>query len=264
MRFMVIGASGYLGNTVFKKLKDTYENDVYGTCYKMDIQELIKINLKKSEEVKQVLSYKPDVIIWCVCDVEEEMDLTQIGLSEIINNITQKVRLIYISTTVGQGREQTEEVIPYQRKPYEYLSKYVNGKIEGEKIVKSHSNHVIIRPGSIYGNDYDGKIDARMGKLLQISNSGEKCSRTANMYASFVNVNDLADSIVELTISNFTGIINIAGEKAISHFDFYKKLARLMNLDDSFIIPDYKAEDFYHSLNSNKRKNVLNSVIRDI
>lgn len=34
MRFMVIGASGYLGNTVYKKLKNSYDNDVYGTCYK--------------------------------------------------------------------------------------------------------------------------------------------------------------------------------------------------------------------------------------
>lgn len=192
------------------------------------------------------------------------MLLSQIGMNEIVNNISKDVRLIYVSTTVGKGKDQAESVIPHRRIPDEYLSKYVNGKIQGESIVQKHPNHVIVRPGSIYGYDYNGKMDSRMKGLYKIAETGKVYSRTANMYASFVNVQDLAEAIIELAYSKITGIINISGERPVSHYDFNIYLAMLMNIDDSFIIPDYKEEEIYHNLNNGKRKLLLNTIVRDI
>jgi len=148
--------------------------------------------------------------------------------------------------------------------PDEYLSTYINGKIKGESKVRKHPNHVIVRPGSIYGYDYDGKMDLRMKKLLEISKTGETYSRTVNMYASFVHVQDLADAIIELTFSDFKGIINISGEKPVSHYDFNLSLAKLLDIDNSFIIPDYNPDEIYHSLSNDKRKSILTTLIRDI
>ena len=84
------------------------------------------------------------------------------------------------------------------------------------------------------------------------------------MYASFVNVEDLAEAIIELSYKDITGVINISGEKPVSHYDFNLYLAEFMGIDSSFIVPDYKAEDVYHSLSNNKRKLLLHTVIRDI
>lgn len=264
MKLMVIGASGYLGNTIYKKLKELNNNEIYGTCCKSNNQELLKINVLDKLDIKKLLSYKPDIIIWSICDAEEEMSLSLTGLSEISNSISENVRLIYVSTTVGRGKDQTENVIPNRRMSDEYAYKYVNGKIEGENIVKKHLNHVIVRPGSIYGYNYDGKMDFRMKKLLEVSKSGETYSRTANMYASFVNVQDLADAVIELAYSDFNGTINISGERPVSHYDFNKHLAKLLNIDDSFIVPDYKPEEIYHNLNNDRRKTLLKTSIRDI
>lgn len=264
MKLMVVGASGYLGNSIYKSLKACSNDEIYGTCCKTSNQELLKTDLLNKEDINKLLSYKPDVIIWCIYDFEEEMSLSQISLNEIINSITDDIRLIYVSTTVGEGREQLENGIPHKRMPDEYLSKYVNGKIEGESILKKHTNHVIVRPGSIYGYDCDGKMDLRMKKLLQISNAGEKFSRTANMYASFVHVQDLADSIIELVYSDFKGTINISGNRPISYYDFNRHLANLLNIDNGFIVPDYKSEEIYHNLNNSKRKLILNTIIREI
>ena len=101
------------------------------------------------------------------------MPLSHIGINEIVNNISKDVRLIYLSTTVGKGEEQTENVTPHKRMPDKYFSKYINGKIEGDSIVKKHLNYVIVRLGSIYGYDYDRKMDSRMKGLLEISKTGE-------------------------------------------------------------------------------------------
>jgi len=265
MKILIIGASGYLGNTIYKKLKESSNDDIYGTCYSSGNQELLQINVLNKLDIKKLLSLKPDIIIWSIFDAEKEMSLSQICINEIVTSISKDVRLIYVSTTIGKGKNQTENVTPHKRMLDEYLSKYINGKIEGEEIVKKHSNYAIVRPGSIYGYDYDGKMDYRMKGLFEIYQRGEIYSRTANMYASFVNVEDLADAIIELAYSSdFTGIVNIAGEKPVSHYDFNIHLAKLMNIDSSFIVTDYKEEDIYHNISSDKRKFLLNTLIRDI
>lgn len=264
MKLLIIGASGYLGNTIYKKLREYNKDDIYGTCNTSSNHELIQINVLDKLDIDKILSLKPDIIIWSIWDADKELLLSEIGLNTIVDNISKDVRLIYVSTTVGKGKDQIEDVIPHIRKPDEYLYKYINGKIEGENIIKKHPNHVIVRPGSIYGYDYDGRMDCRMKGLLEISKAGKKYSRTANMYASFVNVEDLADAIIELSYNSFTGTINISGEKPVSHFDFYMYLASLMNIDTSFIIPDYKEEEVYHNLNNDRRKLLLNTIIQDI
>lgn len=264
MRILIIGASGYLGNTIYKKLKESSSDEIYGTCCKSTRNELIQINVLNKLDVKKLISLKPDIIIWSIYDPEQEIALSQIGLNEIVNNLSKHVRLIYVSTTVGQGKDQSENVLPHKRIEDEYFYKYINGKIEGENIVKKHNNHLIVRPGSIYGYDYDGKMDSRMKALLDISKTGKKYSRTANMYSSYVNVEDLADAIIELAYKDITGIMNISGENPVSYYDFYRCLAKLQGIDSSFIIPDYKEEDKYHNLNNDKRKLLLNTVIKEI
>ena len=67
-----------------------------------------------------------------------------------------------------------------------------------------------------------------------------------------------------LTYGKFTGIINISGEKPISFYDFNVYLATIMNIEERFIIPDYREEAIYHNLNNDKRKLFLNTPIRDI
>lgn len=264
MKLMIIGASGYLGNTIYKKLRKSTNDTICGTCCKFSSDGLLQINVLNRLDIKQLLSFKPDIIIWSIMDAEQEMLLSQIGLNEIVNNISKEVRLIYVSTTVGQGKDQTENVIPHKRMPSEYLSDYINGKIEGEGIVRNHLNHVIVRPGSIYGYDCDGKMDSRMKRLVEISETSKNYSRTANLYTSFINVQDLADAIIELAYSDFTRIINISGEMPLSYYDFNIHLAKLMGIDNSFIISDYKDEEVYHNLNNDKRKHFLSTIVKDI
>lgn len=264
MKILVIGANGYLGNTIFKKLKESVNNDIYGTCCNSSSQGLLRVNVLNKLDINKLLSLRPDIIIWSIRDEEEEISLSQTGLKEIVNAISENVRFIYVSTTVGEGKDQTENVVPCRRMPDEYLWKYVNGKIKGESIAKKHTNHVIVRPGSIYGYGYDGKMDSRMRMLLEISKAGKKYSRTANMYTSFINVKDLSDAIIELIYSDFTGIINISEEKPVSYYDFNIHLAKLLSIDSDFIIPDYKQEEVYTNLNNDKRKLILGTLIGEI
>jgi len=45
MKLLIIGASGYLGNTIYKKLKESTNDDIYGTCCNSSNPELLQINV---------------------------------------------------------------------------------------------------------------------------------------------------------------------------------------------------------------------------
>lgn len=265
MKILIIGASGYLGSEVYSIFKST-GTTVYGTCYESAAPDLIQVNMQTIGDHQALFDLKPDVIIWSIYDFEAEMNLSTIGLKTLIDNIPKHVRLIYVSTMLAKGRNQTEETTPCLRTPDEHLHHYVNGKIKGEQIVSSHPNHVIVRPGSIYGFGLNRNPDSRMeGLILKSKSSSESpYTRTANLYTSFVHVTDLAHAIVELSTNQLTGIINISGDQPISYYHFNLHLANMMDLDSCFIAAEYNEEVQYHTLENTKRKQYLKTAVREI
>jgi dTDP-4-dehydrorhamnose reductase len=264
MKIFIIGANGYLGSEIYYLLNKNKEYQVYGSYNTVPKQSLIKINLFSKTDLQKIISIKPNFIIWCVSNPENEIDLSENALKFIIQSLSPDVKFIYFSTTIGKGRNQNEGIEPFVRKKEAYLSTYFNGKIIGESIVSSHLKHLIIRPGSIYGVNSLGQIDNRSIVLKKKFELKEKYSRTANMYMSYVNVKDLALSIEELLFKNIIGIINIAGKMPKSHYDFYKHLANLLDIDSSFIVEDFLEKEKYHNLCSKKREQTLETIIKEI
>lgn len=264
MKYVIIGASGYLGNSTYKALEGKKVGKTYRTCCHREITGLIKLNLMDQSEIHKIININPDVIIWCACDLENEIKIANTGLQECIKNLSDNMRFIYVSTMIGTGANQKENTIPKKRSEVEYLYNYVNGKIEGESIVRTHRNHVIVRPGSIYGFDCDGNVDVRMKRLLVALNNKNFYSRAANMYTSYVNVIDLSCAIIELANSSFTGTINISGENPVSYFAFYKYLAKLMHIDENCIVAEYKQQAIYNTFDNSLRKNIVKTPISEI
>jgi dTDP-4-dehydrorhamnose reductase len=264
MKYLVLGASGYLGNTIYKKLLLKKGIQTCGTYLKHGGADLGPCNLFSPEDCGRTGAIDPDVIVWCVCDKDNEIELSQTGLRAVIRDIRENVRFIYVSTMIGEGANQTEDIIPHVKAEGEYLEKYINGKITGEQIVRRHSNHVIVRPGSIYGYDCDDKMDKRMRSVLNAAVNGETLSRTANMYASFIHVRDLADAVIELAENGFMGTINISGDKPASYFKFYRHLADLLNVDGRCVAMDYKPNEIFNTLDNTLRRSLLKTDIREI
>jgi len=185
-------------------------------------------------------------------------------LRYLISIIDDDTRFIYLSTTVGVGKCQGEDVEPKRRMPDEYLCTYVNGKIDGESIVEDHHNHVIIRPGSIYGFDRKGGYDVRMKVLWDKCETRQKFVRTDNFYVSFVHIHDLVCSILELVEVNFVGKMNIAGALPVSYYEFNRHLAGIIGIDDEFIVPEYLDSSKFNTLSAECRKTELKTDIREV
>lgn len=262
---LILGASGYLGSEVFQLLKRQKDFNVYGSYFTNYKQDLISIDLLNENDLHSILNIKPDVIIWCVMDVKKELHLSNFTLRFLLKHLPSKTQIIYISTTVGKGMNQTERTIPINRNSNEYLYEYINGKILGEQIVRDSKNFVIIRPGSIYGKNSAMELDNRSKLLLNLyANKEKNYIRTANMFMSYVHVKDLAQSIFEIINNSFYGILNVAGSKEVSHYTFYQFLSRELGIDSNFIKPDFLETPIYHNLSASKRKRILKSYIREI
>ena len=140
---------------------------------------------------------------------------------------------------------------------------YFNGKIRAEKYIKSHDNYVIVRPGSIYGIDAYGNYDMRSKQLLKHIENKESYVRAKNICFSIVEVNDLANAVIELSQNNYNGILNISEEKPISHYDFNVALCKRYHWDSSYVVGNYEEENIYYFDNT-LRKEILSTHIGEL
>ena len=172
-------------------------------------------------------------------------------------------RIIFVSTSVAYKKNMSEDVTPLLRTEEMYNHHYFNGKIKSEGVIRRLPNYCIVRPGSIYGVNPYGEMDVRSCKLKEYVDSGEKYIRANNIVFSIVEVNDLADAIIELITSDYVGIMNVSEEEPVSHYDFNKALCKRYGWDDSCVVANEEEESMYYFDNS-LRKCLLKTRITRI
>lgn len=162
MKILICGASGYIGNKMFKYFKKKgYEVD--GTYYKNKINSFFEFSLKTNEELeKKIMIKKYDIIIWAIGFkdlLKTEIfqgDIYKINIS-LLNLFIQKLnkfnlnpKLIYISTDYvfdGQKGEYLDTDKPNPRTNYG-LSKYL-----AELMIDDlYPNYTIVRTAAVISN----------------------------------------------------------------------------------------------------------------
>ncbi|MBU5225068.1 NAD-dependent epimerase/dehydratase family protein [Clostridium senegalense] len=244
MKILILGASGFLGSNVFELMKYNKDFNVLGTCNNStDNYDLIKLDITNEHEVKTLINkFNPDVILWSlISDMKNnksEKYLIEIGLNNVLKNLSPEQKLIFISTNAifrGGNGYYKETDMPKYRNSNKSLAEYVNAKIDGEKLVKRHSNHIIVRPGAIYGKYTEGRWDKRISLLIEQLESGKEIVRTKNLYNTFVNVDELAKAIKKLIEIDYKGIIHLGPILKESYYNFYIKIAKKLNLNVNLI-----------------------------
>lgn len=263
MKYLIYGASGFLGGTLYSKIKaDGHE--VIGTYSSNKTNdELVKVDLLDSEAtIALYRETQPNVIIWTILNNEVGEIIAEQTLQPLLKELSG-CRFIFVSTSVAYEKNMSETVEPLIRTPDMYNYHYFNGKIKAESDVKEYPNHVIVRPGSIYGIDAYGNYDMRTKQLQEHIQKKEQYIRAKNICFSIVEVNELAEAIIELSQNDFTGIINISEEQPISHYDFNATLCKKYNWDGSCVVGNYEKENIYY-LDNTLRKSILKTKIGTI
>ncbi|MFJ5768709.1 NAD-dependent epimerase/dehydratase family protein [Psychrobacillus sp. NPDC093180] len=273
---LILGATGFLGSTLLglaTKMPNTF---VKGTSrYSNEDAHIIQVDVIDIQSIeKAIKQIEPDVVVWSLMNGEKEDELTDIGLRNLLEMIEKETKLIFLSTDAifvdGRGN-YTESDQTGSLAPDAPLFTYVTAKSKAENIIQhKHLNHVIVRTGPLYGEDFNQKIEQRTKKLIKQIEIGEQPKAYVNVYKTFVHVEDLAKAILEISSKQFTGILHIGPMQKESYYSFFKKRLSQLGYENSLVQP-YLIEDgqmphlaLDTSLNTEKARTLLETAFREV
>ena len=275
-KILVVG-TGFLGENLIEQYKEK-NTCVIGTNYQNLKNDNIFLDITNLYLTKKTIEkLKPDVVINCAANtnldyIESNSDAGFLINSNGPKNLAEvchknKIKLIHISTdSVFDGKKDmqyTEEDIPNP------INIYSKSKLMGEKLIMENlSNHIIIRT-NFFGFNIDGKF--LLNSILKTLSKKEKFVGFDDVFFNPLEITNLNEMIIELSNSNFTGIINLASDKVISKYQFAMDVAKIFDLNSKLIIKG-SIDDFEFiakrpkntSLSNRKAKRILKTKIISI
>lgn len=239
MKIGVTGANGMLGKALVSQLSKSHE--VFATSrniglekknIKWDCFDLTNIDLLRTWLNK----IKPDVVIHCaaIVDVnfcEENVDLAtelHVETTRAISNHMQftEGKLIYISTDSVFNGEKSE---PYcETDKTEPLNVYAKTKLNGEEIVLSKNNGLVLRTNIIGWTKKDKTSFFEW--LLKNLIEEKPINLFRDVYFSPLTVNELSLIIEKILSNQISGLYNCASRDPISKYNFGLKMCEIFNL----------------------------------
>jgi dTDP-4-dehydrorhamnose reductase len=256
MKFLITGSAGLVGSQVTKDLIE--ENHTVYACYHNEKPICgipIQMDLNNKEKIIKILTtLKPDKIIHLaaitnvdLCETEKELS-TQINTesTEILakESAKQKIFFVYVSTDyvfdgVKGMKKENDSVNPLQF--------YGKTKLDGEKTLnKLASNWCIVRTSTPFGiHNKKKSFPLWVKENLELK---KEVKVVTDQFTSPTYVPNLSKMLIELSLREITGIINLAGLTRISRFQLAELVADMLNLDKKLLIStktdemDWKAQ----------------------
>ena len=218
-RVLILGASGFIGNTLYKELNSYY--DTFGTYFtKKDFvnnHHFFHFDMEEGGLEIIIKEVKPKLIISALRGPFEALIETHQFLINLIDR--SNCRLIFLSSA---NVFDTFEHFP----SYEYdktLSESIYGrfkiKIENDLLRLSPSKFVLARLPMVFGNQ-----SPRIQEIDQAINQNKPIEVFPN---TIINVNNdikLSQQIHYIINQQLTGVFHLGSTDLIHHFDFIKLL----------------------------------------
>lgn len=241
MGILVIGASGFIGNSLYSFLKSKDEK-IIGTYYNRPKDGLIKTDMTSKNNLESLFKKcKPNIVYMPAfipsvdyCELHDEVrKINELGIRNIVD-VCKKFnsKLIFFSSDyIFDGKNgpylETDKPIP--------INKYGETKLLCEKIVKELISYLIIRTTVVYGYDLDSK-NFLMTFTCDLKNNIEK-KVPIDQIGSPTFVDDLSSITIQLVEKNKNGIYNVVGPDYCSRYVFALKIARIFDLNEALIKP---------------------------
>jgi len=195
--------------------------------------------------------HRPDLVLnaavfqpvdLCETEVRQAFEVNAAGAGRLATACARRgIRMIHISTDyVFDGEQRTPYTEDDCPRP---LNVYAASKLAGEILVlNAGSLHQVVRTSSVYGQALRGRgTRAFVERMLQRALDGEPTRVVADQFVSPTYAEDLAVGLWELTETDATGIVHMAGSSAASWYDVAKQVFATANRMD-FLEPTTAAE----------------------
>lgn len=238
-RILIIGASSQIGKRLYGILSKEYS--LIGTYCKNKIENLMYLDITNKKEVFLIFEKtKPDITILTssltnVNRCESEKNLARrinvLGTKNVVS-LAEKynTKLLFFSTDYifdGKNGPYSEEAIP---SPINYYGKT---KAEGEEMVKSLKDYLIIRTTGVFSYDRGTNF---VLQIIEALNKNREIKVSKDQYANPILADNLAECVKELLLRDKMGIWNISGDTYLSRYEFALLIAEVFSLDKRLII----------------------------
>ncbi|HDI51539.1 dTDP-4-dehydrorhamnose reductase [candidate division KSB1 bacterium] len=243
---LITGGSGFLGGALIVRAISKHWK-VFATYHKhppqFDDVNWLPLDLSDFSSIQQIFQYSnPDVVIhtaalthvdWCEAHQCETKLVNVLG-TEILAKLCQEhnTRLIYVSTDLVFDGEKGNYSEEDKTNPVSY---YGWSKLEGEKLVQINcENHVIARSALMYGRP--ALRGTSFSEWLRTTWAmGKITPLFYDQYRTPIEVNNLADALLELASNSFVGTIHLGGSQKIDRVTFGNILARILGVSADLI-----------------------------
>jgi len=246
MKILITGCNGFLGYNLIKILGSS-DYKLIGTSLTnnktnagFNFVQCDLLNLKASSLL--VKSCDPDIIIntialtdvdFCEKHQEEAYKINVITTANLVKSISrEKTKLIHISTDqLFDGLRSFYSEEDTTRPP----NIYGKTKLMAEEVCfRSHHNTVVIRT-NFFGFSPRNHKPTFAEWILNSLKKRTEINMFNDLFFTPLEVSILVKAIEQVFLSEYQGVLNIAGNARISKYDFGIKLAEKCHLDPSLI-----------------------------
>lgn len=239
---IITGASGFLGNTLFKYAKEKY--DVFPAHNQHALKaatNTIKLDITNKDEVNMVIKMiEPDIIFHlaaislpnqCAQNQELSHEVNIIGTKNIVeaaSHIGAKV-IFTSSDLVFDGKNapyhESSETSP--------ISLYGEQKVGSEHLVRDYKLGCVCRMPLMFGlkAPYFGSFLQPMVQFL-------RANQTINLFENEIRTPISADRAAEgllLMADKMPEVVHLSGDEAINRYDFGVMLSKLINTSEKLL-----------------------------
>ena len=251
MRVLVIGASGFIGQHLVRRLARTPGDCIVGTFltrpprndailwHKVDLTDPDPAGLERLFQ-----SARPDAVVHlaAMADVgtaerePERATAVNVGATANIARLCgqHRAKLVFVSTEyvfAGDRGNYREDETPAP------TTRYGRTKWEAElEVAKRGADWCVLRTSIVYGWPEPGQRNFAPW-LIDSLRSGRAYHAPTDVYRTPVHVGHLVDGIAKLVAEDHRGIYHVAGRDWVSMYDFASAIARAFRLDADLVIP---------------------------
>ncbi len=242
MKILIIGASGLVGEELYRQCKKTHQT--LGTYNNHKLPQLMKLDITDKSEVDKLIgNFQPQVVIISAyyadvdgCEKNPALckKINYIGVKNAVDGAVKNgaLPIFFSSDYIFDGKNG-----PYQEndKPRP-LNIYGRYKLKMEEYIKkSCDKYLIVRTCNVFG--WEKQAKNFVIRLVDKLKRKETVSVVFDQFGTPTYAPNLVQALLYLAENKHLGTFHLAGKNTMSRLDFGRLISKVFKLDQTLIKP---------------------------